>query len=102
MDGEDGFGIIPVLFTFFAGTLDVVITIIVIVNGLGYEANPMYNWIRPDWLMFYGMIGFNLALGLILIPLIRKYKIQLATYAFGMTRLVIGAGSGILILTGLR
>ena len=66
--------IAPVLFTFIAGTIDIILTIIVIINGLGSEANPMYNWIHPDWLMFYGMIGFNLVLGLILIPLIKKYK----------------------------
>jgi hypothetical protein len=85
---------------FIAGIIDIMITVVVILNGLGVEANAYYNWIQPTWLMFYVMLAYNLILGLAMIPVLQRYPLHLPAYAYSFLRVMWGAVPGILILMG--
>ena len=87
-------------FVFFAGLVDVLLTIYIILTGLGHEINPTYTWIPSRFWMLMFMLLINLVTCLVFIPFLQKYKFYLGAYAWGMTRLTIGAGSAILILVG--
>lgn len=91
-----------VWFVFFAGTVDIVMTVAVILLKIGHEINPMYTWIQSNFEMFMFMLVVNLLTCLIFIPLLQRYSIfYLGAYGWGMTRLVIGAWAAFVILVGL-
>jgi hypothetical protein len=102
----------PILFYFISGAIDVFVTMIVIFNGWGYEATETYNWVQPVWLMFVFMITANLVF--CLIPILpykymyqKRHRIEsqiclivsnVFMYSGGLARLIVGAGSGLLII----
>jgi nitrogen fixation/metabolism regulation signal transduction histidine kinase len=91
-----------VWFVFFAGTLDILMTVAVILLGVGYEINPMYTWIQSNFEMFMFMLAINLLTCLIFIPLLQRHQIfYLGAYGWGITRMVIGFWAGFVILVGL-
>jgi len=49
-----------VLFYFFCGTLDVLVTIIVIFYGIGIEGNPVWSWIQPKERLAMAIVLGNL------------------------------------------
>lgn len=103
----------PVMFLYLSGAIDILITTVVIYIGWGYEVNPVYTWIQPTWAMLLSMGLANLLFGLVsLIAVIiiansdNKYiqKIRMGfdmvLYGCGLSRLVFGAGSGVVIIAG--
>lgn len=102
----------PVLFLFLAGVIDVLVTMIVVFTGWGYEMTEVYNWISPSWLMFLYMIVVNLVfcLGLLFFHNtlaknnthigIQCSLISLTAFLYGagFARLLFGAGSGVAII----
>ncbi len=98
-----------VLFYFGCATLDVFFTIIVISFGIGVEANPVWNWIKPPELMLTVCVFANLLFCLFvfaIIPYLKRrhpiYKtlVTFGLYGEGLGRLVFGAVPGILLMKG--
>jgi cytochrome b subunit of formate dehydrogenase len=103
----------PVMFLYLSGAIDILITTVVIYIGWGYEVNPVYTWIQPTWAMLLSMGLANLLmclLTLIAVMIAADYQskyIQVmrkgfdwVLYGCGLSRLVVGAGSGVVIIAG--
>ncbi len=95
------------LFYFICGTLDVLITVLVVMGNIGVEANPVWNWITPKELMLVVCVVANLALGIFVIgmsPYIKtnwwRTVLKCGLYGEGLGRLAFGAVPGILLMVG--
>jgi len=67
-------GIKPITFLFITGTIDVILTTIVVLSNWAIEVNPIVSWITPTWLMcIVEMVGFA-GLCLLVIRIYERYK----------------------------
>jgi hypothetical protein len=98
-----------VLFYFCCATLDVIFTGVVLVYGIGIEANPIWNWIYPPELMLICCILANLLFCLFVIWIIPYLKrrhiiyhiiVKFGLYGEGFGRIAFGVIPGILIMKG--
>jgi len=98
-----------VMFYFFCGTLDVLITMSCVLTNVCIEGNPLWNWITPKELMLVICVLANLMFCLfmfLIIPYIRKrhpiYQtiIKFGLYGEGLGRIAFGVIPGIVLMKG--
>lgn len=103
----------PPLFLFAAGAIDILITTTVIYTGIGEEVNTLYTWIQPTWAMLLsmGLVNLLICLGALIAVIIiannenahiqsMKAGFDWVLYGCGVSRLVVGAGSGVVVIAG--
>jgi hypothetical protein len=102
----------PIVFLYLSGAIDILLTIICIYMGWGYETTTLYTWISPVWLMCLFMVLANTIFCLFMAvaytilqknhdhPFAKPVLLLFAGlfYLGGMGRMVFGTGSCLYVM----
>ena len=94
------------IFYFICGSLDVLITGLVVLGGIAREGNPVWSWLHPNEVLITVILLANLCLGLLIIliaPFVSRHTfwktaITFGLYGEGLGRIVFGFVPGIVLM----
>lgn len=76
------------LVAFICFSVDIFITIVVILSTNGTETNPLINWISPMWLLVLTITCANLIAGLICTYIIIRYQYWVALHQLNLMYII--------------